>query len=97
MRRVNQRRGQANSRIKQVIRAVANNWQMDWKFTQVICTARSIAAYSMTEPTAHSAVRRLAMANGNAPGTLRPRQLYTDNAINKKTVRTGSQMSGEYE
>jgi hypothetical protein len=56
-----------------------------------------MAAYSKTEPTAHSAVKRQAMANGNAPGTLRPRQLYTDNAINKKTVKTGSQMSGEYE
>ena len=51
----------------------------------------------MTEPTAQSAVKRLAMANGNTPGTLRPRQLYTDNAINKKTVKTGSQMSAEYE
>ena len=51
----------------------------------------------MTEPTAHSAVNRLAMANGNAPGTLRPRQLYTLNAINKKTVKTGNQMFWEYE
>jgi hypothetical protein len=41
-------------------------------------------------------VKRLPMANGNAPGTLRPRQLYTANAINKKTVKTGSQMSAEY-
>lgn len=50
----------------------------------------------MTKPTAHSAVKRLAMANGHAPGTLRTRQLYTDNAVNKQTVKIGSQMSGEY-
>ena len=51
----------------------------------------------MIEPTAHSAVNRLAMENGNAPGTLRPRQLYADSVINKKIVKIGSQMSGEYE
>ena len=97
LRRVNQRRGQANSRIKQVIRVLASSCQMAWNFTQVIFTARSVATYSKTEPTAHSAVKRLAIANGNAPGTLRPRQLYTDKAINKKIVKTGNQMSGEYE
>jgi hypothetical protein len=69
---------------------------MAWNLTQLAFTSRSIAAYSRTEPTAHSAVKILAMANGNAPGTVRPRQLYTDNAISKKIVKTGSQMSGEY-
>ena len=97
LRRVNQRRGHANSRIKQVISVLASSCQMTWNFIQDIFTARSIAAYSMIEQTAHSAVKRLAMANGNAPGTLRPRQLYTDNAVSKKTVKTGSQMSAEYE
>lgn len=51
----------------------------------------------MIEPTSHSAVKGLAMANGNAPGTLRPCQPHRDNAINKETVKTGRQMSAEYE
>jgi len=50
----------------------------------------------MTEPTTHSAVKSLAMANGNAP-VIRPHQLHTNNAINKKIIRTGSQMFAEYE
>jgi hypothetical protein len=49
----------------------------------------------MTEPTAHNAVKRLPIANGNAPGTLRPRQPYTDSAIKRKIVKIGSQMSGK--
>jgi len=50
----------------------------------------------MTEPKAHSAAKRLPMANGNASGMLSRRELYAQSAINRKNVKRGSQMSGEY-
>jgi hypothetical protein len=51
---------------------------------------------SKNEPAAHSPVNRLASANGSAPGMFPRRQLYRDNAINKKIVKSGSQISTEY-
>jgi len=36
------------------------------------------------------------MANGNAPGMLRQRELYAQSAINRKNVKRGSQISVEY-